>query len=65
MSIKAFVIFSTLGLAACGDTLGERAVIGAGAGALTASAIDADVATGAVVGAVANAAYCNQYPERC
>ena len=40
------------GLAACGDTLGEQALFGAGAGAGTALILDGDIATGAVVGAV-------------
>jgi malic enzyme len=53
------------GLAACGDTLGEQAILGAGAGAGTAVALDGDVATGALVGAAANVAYCRKYPSRC
>ncbi|MCR8546666.1 hypothetical protein M4578_02405 [Salipiger sp. P9] len=53
------------GLSACGDTLGEQALIGAGAGAATAVAVDGDLATGAVVGAAGNIAYCQRYPSRC
>ena len=52
-------------LSACGDTLGEQALIGAGAGAGTAVVLDGDAATGAVVGAAANVAYCRTYPSRC
>lgn len=67
MSIKGLLIIgiSTLGLAACGDTTGERALFGAGAGALTAEAFDGDPLVGAGVGAVANVAYCKKYPQRC
>lgn len=54
-----------LGLAACGDTLGEQALYGAGAGAATALAVDGNVATGAAVGVAGNIAYCQKYPSRC
>jgi len=53
------------GLAACGDTFGEQALFGAGTGAAGAAVLDGNVATGALVGAAANVAYCNQYPSRC
>jgi len=53
------------GLSACGDTLGQQALIGAGAGAGTAIVLDGDVATGAIVGAAGNVAYCQLYPEQC
>jgi uncharacterized ferredoxin-like protein len=52
-------------LAGCGDTLGEQALYGAGAGAATAAVVDGDIATGAVVGAAGNALYCQNYPSRC
>jgi len=52
-------------LAGCGETLPEQAIIGAGAGAGTAAILDGSVATGAVVGAAGNVAYCQTYPERC
>ncbi len=58
-------IVALFGLAACGDTLGEQALIGAAAGAGTAAAVDGDIATGAIVGAGGNVAYCQSYPERC
>ena len=54
-----------LALASCGDTVGEQALIGAGAGAGTAAVIDGDIAAGAVVGAAGNVLYCRQYPSRC
>ena len=53
------------GLSACGDTYGEQALFGAGSGAAGAAVLDGNVATGALVGAAANVAYCQQYPSRC
>jgi hypothetical protein len=52
-------------LSACGDTLGEQALIGGGVGAAGAVVADGDAVTGAVIGAAANVAYCQQYPSRC
>lgn len=54
-----------LGLAACGDDLGEQAILGAGAGAGTAAVLNGDLITGAALGAAGNIAYCRQYPGRC
>ena len=53
------------GLSGCGDTLGEQALLGAGAGTAGAVVADGDVVTGAVLGAAANIAYCRKYPNRC
>ncbi|UWQ77220.1 hypothetical protein [Leisingera sp. M658] len=52
-------------LAACGDTTGERLVYGAGAGAAGAAVLDANLVTGAAVGAAANLVYCEENPHRC
>ena len=52
-------------LAACGDTLGEQAIYGAGAGAAASAVLDGDLATGAVIGAGANVIYCQQNPGKC
>lgn len=52
-------------LAACGDTIGEQAVIGTGAGAVTAMAVDGNPLLGAAVGAGANIVYCQQNPGEC
>lgn len=52
-------------LAACGDTTVEQALLGAGAGAATSIVLDGNVATGVLVGAAANVAYCQKYPTRC
>ncbi len=53
------------GLAACGDTVGEQALIGGGAGAGTAIVLGGNVATGAVVGAAGNVAYCQLNKGKC
>ncbi|QBF32853.1 hypothetical protein [Thalassococcus sp. S3] len=53
------------GLAACGDTVGEQALIGAGAGAGTAAVLDGDLVAGAAVGAAGNVLFCQQNPSRC
>ena len=55
----------TLSVAACGDTLGEQALIGGAVGGGAAAAADGNVATGAVVGAAGNVAFCQTYPNRC
>ncbi|EAQ02760.1 hypothetical protein OB2597_15300 [Pseudooceanicola batsensis HTCC2597] len=53
------------GLAACGDTVGEQALVGAGTGAATAAATGGNLGTGAVVGGAANVAYCQANPGAC
>ena len=50
---------------ACGDTAVEQALLGGGAGAATSLLVDGNVATGLVIGAAANVAYCQKYPTRC
>ncbi len=63
---KSFAALAALlMLAACGDTVGEQALIGAGAGAATAAVLDGDIVAGAAVGAAGNTLYCQQYPSRC
>ena len=54
-----------LSVAACGDTLGEQALIGGAVGGGAAAVADGNVATGAVVGAAGNVAFCQTYPNRC
>lgn len=61
----ALALAAIAGLSACGDTLGEQALLGAGAGAGTAILLEGDTTTGAIVGAAANVAYCRSYPGRC
>jgi hypothetical protein len=58
-------VVALLGLSACGDTLGEQALLGGAAGGGTAVAAGGDPLWGAAVGAAANIAYCQTYPERC
>ncbi len=53
------------GLAACGDTVGEQALLGAGAGAGTAAVLDGNVVGGAALGAGANIIYCQENPGKC
>lgn len=52
-------------LAACGDDLAERSVIGAGAGAGAAVVLSGGLAAGALIGAGGNVAYCEAYPSKC
>ncbi|WP_092065163.1 hypothetical protein [Poseidonocella pacifica] len=67
MARKSWIaaLVCTLGLAACGDTLGEQVIYGAGAGAAASAATGGDLATGAVVGGAANAAYCQSGRGNC
>lgn len=67
MQIKLLLLGASMcaGLAGCGDTLGEQALIGAGAGAATAIVLDGDVLTGAIVGGAVNTIYCQQNPSKC
>ncbi|MDA3857246.1 hypothetical protein SAMN04487859_10565 [Roseovarius lutimaris] len=54
-----------MGLAACGDTVPEQALLGGGAGAVTGAVVGGSVITGAAVGAAGNVVYCQAYPSRC
>jgi hypothetical protein len=67
MRIKGIILgFTLLGaLGACGDTLGEQALIGGGAGALAGVALDGDPVTGAIIGGAGNVAFCQMYPSQC
>ncbi|HBS51248.1 MAG TPA: hypothetical protein DEA05_14735 [Rhodobacteraceae bacterium] len=67
MPIKPIFLALALGgsLAACGQSTGEQALFGAGAGALGAAAVDANPVAGAAVGATANILYCEQNPGEC
>ena len=53
------------GVAACGDTFGEQALYGAGAGAGAAAILDSNVFTGAALGLAGNVYYCQENPSRC
>ena len=54
-----------VGLAACGETTGEQALYGAGAGLLGSFVVDGDPLLGAVAGAAANVLYCEAGPGKC
>ena len=56
---KFFLVAATCaGLTACGDSLGEQALLGGGAGALGAAVLSADPFVGAAVGAAGNVLFC-------
>ncbi|MEM7073843.1 MAG: hypothetical protein AAGA28_01845 [Pseudomonadota bacterium] len=54
-----------LGLAACGDTVAEQAVLGGAAGVGVAAVAGGAVVTGAAVGAAGNVAYCHLSGQKC
>ncbi|MGX9349655.1 hypothetical protein ACS3QZ_00480 [Shimia sp. W99] len=56
---------AAVGLSGCGDTFGEQALIGAGAGAATSAVVGGSVAAGALVGSAANVIYCKENPGKC
>ena len=51
-------IVCALGLAACGDTVGEQAIIGGAVGAGAAAVTSGSIVTGAAVGAAGNILAC-------
>lgn len=53
------------GLGACGDSTGEQALYGAGAGFLGAAVLDGNVYAGAAAGAAGNVLYCEANPGKC
>ena len=61
----AALVLALGGLAACGDTIGEQAVIGGAAGAGTAAVLDGNILTGAAVGAAGNTIFCQANPGKC
>ncbi|WP_333827443.1 hypothetical protein [Pararhodobacter sp.] len=52
-------------LAACGNTAGEQALIGGGAGAVGGAVLGGDPIVGAAVGAGGNVLFCQANPGRC
>ncbi|MEP2533470.1 hypothetical protein [Shimia sp.] len=56
---------AAIGLAACGDTMGEQALIGAGAGAATAVVLGGSAVAGVVAGSAVNVIYCQENPGKC
>ncbi|MEL6169153.1 MAG: hypothetical protein AAFR35_10710 [Pseudomonadota bacterium] len=65
IKFTACALVALLGLAACGDTVGEQALIGAGGGAATALVLDGDLLTGAALGAAGNVAACQSGAANC
>ncbi|WP_415921107.1 hypothetical protein [Tateyamaria sp. SN6-1] len=67
MPIKpvAFAVIAGLGLAACGDTVGEQAIIGGAVGAGAAAVTSGSVVTGAAVGAAGNVLACELDIANC
>ena len=63
--IWAIALGGLLALSACGDTVLEQGLMGAGAGAAAASVMGGDATTGAVLGGAANVLYCQQNPGKC
>ena len=63
--LAATGLAALLALGACGQTLGEQAIIGAGAGAVGSAALGGDPVRGAVVGGAGNVAFCQMYPHQC
>lgn len=54
-----------LALSACGDTVGEQAAVGAGAGVVGAILTDGDPLVGGALGAAGNVAFCQANPGQC
>ncbi|AXI47472.1 hypothetical protein C1J03_16540 [Sulfitobacter sp. SK012] len=67
MRFKTFTLIAaaSLGLAACGDNVGEQALGGAAIGAGIAAITDGDIAKGAAIGAGANVVACNTEIADC
>ena len=67
MRIKTLILatIAAFGLAACGDTVGEQAVLGGAVGGVGTAALGGNAVAGAAVGAGANVLYCDRYPSRC
>lgn len=58
-------VVAALGLAACGDTVAERAVIGGAVGAGAGAVTGGSVLTGAAIGAGANVLACELERVNC
>jgi hypothetical protein len=60
-----FGLFSLLVLSACGDTVLEQSLLGAGAGLGTAAVLDGNLAAGAAIGAAGNVIFRQTKRSRC
>jgi hypothetical protein len=56
---------AALGLAACGDTVGEQAIIGGAVGAGAAAVTSGSIVTGAAIGAAGNILACELDIANC
>lgn len=65
MSVKLSALVLSLGLAACGDTVAEQAILGGAAGAGVAAVAGGAILTGAAVGAAGNVAICQFGQTNC
>ncbi|MEL6808064.1 MAG: hypothetical protein AAFO97_09810 [Pseudomonadota bacterium] len=67
MGIKSITLacVAALGLAACGDTVGEQAIIGGAVGAGAAAVTSGSIATGLAVGAAGNILACELDIANC
>ena len=67
MPIKpvALALVAALGVSACGDTVGEQAIIGGAVGAGAAAVTSGSVVTGAAVGAAGNVLACELDIANC
>ncbi|MEP1963529.1 MAG: hypothetical protein ABJP79_08635 [Tateyamaria sp.] len=67
MALRPFTlaIIATLGLAACGDTVTEQALIGGAVGAGAGAVVGGSVLTGAAIGVGANVLYCEVANNDC
>ncbi|GGB22283.1 hypothetical protein [Allosediminivita pacifica] len=64
--VKPLALVAALGtLAACGETAGEQALWGAGAGATGALAVGGNPVTGAAVGTAGNLLVCQSGARDC
>lgn len=64
---KTFTAILTLcgTLAACGETIGEQALVGTAVGAGAAVVVSGSILQGAAIGAAGNLAYCQLKPSKC
>ncbi|MEO0379916.1 MAG: hypothetical protein AAF252_06565 [Pseudomonadota bacterium] len=67
MGIKSvtFALIAALGVAACGDTVAEQAVIGGAVGAGAAAVTSGSIVTGVAVGAAGNILACELDIANC
>ncbi len=63
--LSIVAISALLALSACGETLLQQGLMGAGAGAAAATVMGGDAITGAALGSAANVLYCRRNPGSC